>query len=126
MTTVKAKLPLSSGFQRLPLNLVPCQLPEAVFNILFISNCLLPPAFSSPFRAEVSVHEVPLLGEASLGPSHPGLWGRERCLTREGFRSGLAPRQIELRTGLANCFGVSLEMGAVSLACLGDSCGLGT
>lgn len=31
-----------------------------------------------------------------------------------------------MRTSLAICFGVSLEAGAVSLACLGDSCGLGT
>lgn len=86
VTIVKAKLPLSSGFQRLPLNLVPCQLSGAVFNILFISNCLLPPALSSPFRAQVSVHEVPLPAWRGFsGFLQPGLWGRGLGLQEQNW-----------------------------------------
>lgn len=86
VTTVQAKFLLSCGFQRLPLNLVPWRLPGAVFNISFISDCLLPPAFSSPFRAKVSVREVPLPAWRGFsGFLHPGLWGRGLGLQEQNW-----------------------------------------
>lgn len=90
----------------------------------------------SPFRTEVVLCEVPpsLLGKASRAPALGAVTQAARGRGRRGTRARTPRERLysgeasshELRTSLANCFGVSLEMGAVSLACLGDSCGLGT
>lgn len=144
MATVKEKLPLSSGFQRLPSTLVPCQ---ASFQGPFSTSRSYQIAFSIRLSTPLSeprwlsTRFPCLLGKASLAPALGSLapavrgfgaevWGCGRRGTgdrtsRERLYSGEASSH-ELRTSLANCFGVSLEMGAVSLACLGDSCGLGT
>lgn len=141
---MKEKLPLSSGFQRLPSTLAPCQ---ASFQGPFSTSPSYRIAFSIRLSTPLSeprwssVRFPCLLGKASLAPAlgpfaqalrgfGAEVWGCGRRGTgartpREGLYSGEASSR-ELRTSLANCFGVSLEMGAVSLACLGDSCGLGT
>lgn len=94
MATLKEKLPLSSGFQRLPSTLVPCQagFSRTIFNISFISNCLLHSALNSPFRTEVVFPEVPPPAWKSfpgtclgfLRPGCVGLQGRGLGLQKEG------------------------------------------
>lgn len=132
VATVKEKLLLSSGFQRLPSTLVPCQTSfQGPFSTSHSYRIAFSIRLSTPL-SELRWSSTCLLGKASLSPS-PRLHGASGLREEGNQGSRISGKALfgetssgELRTSLANCFGVSFEMGAVSLACLGDSCGLGT
>lgn len=124
------RLLLPAALRGLPAASRPCQLARTFISISSISNCLLHPAPDSPFIPKVASVRFPCL----LGLRHRGCGaelggcrrrGTRGCSSWEWLYSGEAP-SLEVRTSSADCLGVSPATGAVSPACLGDSCGLGT